>query len=324
MSLHLPSRRALRSAASLTSSSFLIPRTHHRTLFNFGVKGWGTGTKETPEKTAKPNNPLTEDYLKRKTKPQSSLLRGGLSSSSILEDEEVAGPKPETGRAADAKPLDRDPDTMAAATDPDPGARKRWERKMVIRDIHKRGRLTRTQLLKKQERVLLSKSHDFRTSVKKLNPLARQIVGKTVEDAIIQMRFSVKKAAKDVKEHLEHAKNEAIVRRGMGLGKAKGEEFTPVKIATKVKKSVRVDDPTRLYVDQAWVGKGLYGKSLDSRARGRVYILKNPTTSMTLVLKEEKTRIRLHEEKQEKLRRRKVWTQLPNRPITAQRQYYSW
>ncbi|TVY13210.1 Mitochondrial 54S ribosomal protein L22 [Lachnellula arida] len=324
MSLHLPSRRALRSAASLTSSSFLIPRTHHRTLFNFGAKGWGTGTDQVVDSTAKPNNPLTEDYLKRKAKPQTSLMRGGLSSSSILEDEEVAGPKPQPGRAADEKPLSRDPDTMAAATDPDPSSRKRWERKMVIRDIHKRGRLTRTQLLKKQERVLLSKSHDFKTSVKKLSPLARQIVGKTVEDAIIQMRFSVKKAAKDVKEHLQHAKNEAIVRRGMGLGKANGEDFTPVEIATKTKKSVKVDDPTRLYVDQAWVGKGLYGKSLDSRARGRIYLLKNPTTSMTLVLKEEKTRIRLHEEKQEKLRKRKVWTQLPNRPITAQRQYYSW
>lgn len=45
---------------------------------------------------------------------------------------------------------------------------------------------------------------------------------------------------------------------------------------------------------------------------------------ITVVLKEEKTRIRLYEEREEKLRNRKVWTQLPNRPITAQRQYYSW
>jgi len=150
---------------------------------------------------------------------------------------------------------------------------------MVIRDIHKRGRLTKAQLLKRQERVLLSKSHDFRTSVKKLSPLARQIAGKTVEDAIIQMRFSKKKAAKEVKEHLEHAKNEAIVRRGMGLGKVAGEEFTPRKIQTKDKRTVKVDDPTRLYIDQAWVGKGLYGKSLDYRARGKTHLLKNPTTS---------------------------------------------
>jgi ribosomal protein L22 len=271
-------------AASLTSTStsFLIPRTHHRTLFNFGVRGWGTGKTQTVDNTVKPSNPLTEEYLKKKTKPQLSLQRGGLSDSSILEDEEAAVPKPKPTGEAGAKPLTRNPETMAAALDPDPSARKRWERKMVIRDIHKRGRLTRTQLLKKQERVLLSKSHDFRTSVKKLVPLARQIAGKTVEDAIIQMRFSKKKAAKDVKEYLEHAKNEAIVRRGMGLGKVKGEDFTTIKIQTKDRKSVRVEDPTRLYVDQAWVGKGLYGKSLDSRARGRVFILKNPTTSMFL------------------------------------------
>ena len=42
------------------------------------------------------------------------------------------------------------------------------------------------------------------------------------------------------------------------------------------------------------------------------------------MLKEEKTRVRQHEERQQKLAKRKVWTQLPNRPITAQRQYYSW
>lgn len=125
--------------------------------------------------------------------------------------------------------------------------------------------------------MLLSKSHDFKTSTKKLVPLARQITGKTVEEAIIQMRFSVKKAAKEVKEHLEHAKNEAIVRRGMGLGKEK--DYVTRKIRTKDRKVLKVNDPTRLYIDQAWVGKGLWGKSLDSRARGKVYILKNPTTS---------------------------------------------
>jgi hypothetical protein len=41
-------------------------------------------------------------------------------------------------------------------------------------------------------------------------------------------------------------------------------------------------------------------------------------------LKEEATRIRLHNEREEKEKNKKVWVQLPNRPITAQRQYYSW
>ena len=228
---------------------------------------------------------------------------------------------------------------MAAALDPDPEARKRWERKMVIREIVKRGRLSKAQLLKRQERELLSKSHDFKTSVKKLVPLAKQITGKTLEEAIVQMRFSKKKAAVDVREHLVHAKNEAIVKRGMGLG---GKTVSPpVKIETKDGKRVKVDDPTRIYIAQAWCGKGSYTESPDFRARGRIYVMKHRTTSkslsltpiskkiltilgLTVVLKEEATRIRLHNEREEKERNKKVWVQLPNRPITAQRQYYSW
>jgi ribosomal protein L22 len=150
---------------------------------------------------------------------------------------------------------------------------------MVIREIHKRGRLSRTQQLKREERVLLSKSHDFKTSVKKLVPLAKQIAGKTVEEAIIQMRFSKKKVAKDVREHLEHAKNEAIVKRGMGLGLGKDDSFSPVQIMTKKGKRVKVEDPTTLYVDQAWCGKGLFTTTPDYRARGQVNIMKNRTTS---------------------------------------------
>lgn len=149
---------------------------------------------------------------------------------------------------------------------------------MVIRDIHKRGRLTKTQKLKREERVLLSRSHDFRTSVKKLVPLAKQIAGKTVEEAIVQMRFSKKKVAKDVKEHLEHARNEAIVKRGMGLGLDGKAPFVPKQIMTKDGKRVNVEDPTTLYVDQAWCGKGLFGKTPDHRARGQIYLMKNRTT----------------------------------------------
>ncbi|KAF8865155.1 putative 54S ribosomal protein L22, mitochondrial [Acephala macrosclerotiorum] len=324
MSLHLPSRRVVRSATALissqTSPSFLTPCIQKRLL-------WGRiDHKDAVPGAAKPQNPLTEEYLKRKPKQQ-ALVRGDLAESSIFEDEEIAGPKPKVKvdkeKGTQKKDLARNPDAMAAATDPDPRSRERWERKMVIQQIHKRGRLTRTQQLKREERVILSKSHDFKTSVKKLMPLARQIAGKTVEDAIIQMRFSKKQVAKDVKEHLEHARNEAIVRRGMGLG-LKDQEFTPVKIQTKHGKRIKVEDPTTLYVDQAWCGKGLYGRSLDHRARGNIYLLKNRTTSLSLVLKEEKTRIRQHNEREQKAQKKKLWVQLPNRPITAQRQYYSW
>lgn len=54
--------------------------------------------------------------------------------------------------------------------------------------------------------------------MKKLAPLARQIAGKPIDEAILQMRFSKKKVAQEVREHLIEAKHEAIVARGMGLG----------------------------------------------------------------------------------------------------------
>lgn len=43
-----------------------------------------------------------------------------------------------------------------------------------------------------------------------------------------------------------------------------------------------------------------------------------------MVIKEEKTRIREHEERQAKKARQGPWVHLPNRPVTAQRPYYSW
>ncbi|KAH8589431.1 mitochondrial large ribosomal subunit [Bisporella sp. PMI_857] len=322
MSLHLPSRRFARCATYVGSTktpfTFLIPCTHRRTLFNFSWGGRKDRDKNKDIKPKAPKNLLTEEYLKKKPK-QPELVRGNVSKSSIFYDQEA-----ETTTAGPKAPEPRNPHIMAAALDPKPQSRMLWQRKMVIREIKKRGRLTKGQQLKREERQMLLKSHDFKTSVKKLVPLAKQIAGKTIDEAIIQMRFSKKKVAKDVREHLEHAKNEAIVRRGMGLDRQEGQKFTPVNILTKDKQRVTVNNPTTIYVDQAWCGKGLYTTSPDHRARGQINIMKNRTTSISVVLKEEKTRIRLHNEQIEKEKNKRTWVQLPNRPITAQRQYYSW
>lgn len=179
-------------------------------------------------------------------------------------------------------------------------------------------------MLKRTEREHLSKSQFFKTSVLKLAPLARQITGKSIDDAILQMRFSKKKVSKDTAEHLERARNQAIVTRGMGLGEAEGTKGVPTTIETKEGKRKAIDDRTGIYIDQAWVGRGPYGRDFDHRARGRINILRPPTTSITVLLKENATKIRQHEERQEKKRNRKVWVPLPDRPVTAQRPYYSW
>lgn len=57
-----------------------------------------------------------------------------------------------------------------------------------------------------------------------------------------------------------------------------------------------------------------YGRSEDT----------DRATDFTLKLKEEKTRLRLYDEKIEKEAKAKPWVHLPNRPIYAQRPYYSW
>jgi len=165
---------------------------------------------------------------------------------------------------------------------------------MLIRSLRHRFRVPKSVLLARTERQSLSKSHFLKTSVKKLGPLARQIAGKKVEDAIVQMRFSRKKAAQDVLKHLEYARDEAIVRRGMGLGgvKVEGKEGeavegkqegeTEVEGGVVVEKSGRkraVRDKTEMYVDQAWVGRGKYGRKPDYRARGQTNIIRPPTTS---------------------------------------------
>jgi ribosomal protein L22 len=227
-------------------------------------------------------NPVYADYLKRKPEARREVQRqGGLASTSIFHDAET---KLESGQDSSPSstaedPIDRETQNMAVVLDPQPHVRKRWERKMVIRSIRRRGRLSHAEILKRTERELLSKSHMIKTSVKKLGPLARQIAGKTVDDAIVQMRFSKKLAARSVKDHLEHARNEAIVRRGMALGKAQGTQGDPVQIELKSGKRHTVTDRTNLYIDQAWVGRGEYGRELEHRARGQINILRLPKTS---------------------------------------------
>ncbi|KKK22364.1 hypothetical protein P175DRAFT_0472287 [Aspergillus ochraceoroseus IBT 24754] len=221
----------------------------------------------------------------------------------------------------------RNRSNMQTVLDPRPQARIRWERKMVVREIRRRGRLTKVEKIMRTERESVSKSHWFKTSVKKLGPLARQIAGKNIDEAILQMRFSKKKAAKDILEHLKHAKNVAIVRSGMGLGAAEAATQKPLTVTLKSGERKTITDPTSIYVEQAWVNRGPYGVDYDHRARGQINRLRPPYTSLSVVLKEEKTRIREWQEREaEALRKRKaqLWTQLPDRKISAQNQYYSW
>ncbi|KAK2877837.1 hypothetical protein FQN49_001155 [Arthroderma sp. PD_2] len=277
------------------------------------------------------------------------VKRGSLASGSIFADGDdvtfsPSGPAPkrpsktQSDSASTGEPSQftdlahRDKALMERTLNPHPNRRARWERKMVIRAIKNRGQMTKQEVIHQTERELQSRSHFFKTSLKKLGPLARQVAGKNIDDAIVQMKFSKKKAAKDVRLFLEQAKNEAIVSRGMGLGKVQPQEGEKaqaggVNIKLKDGKAYTVTDQTAIYIDQAWVNRGKYGTDYDHRARGQINRLALPHTALAVILKEDKTRIREWKDRTEKAlkeRQSKLWVQLPDRRVTAQSQYYSW
>lgn len=217
--------------------------------------------------------------------------------------EELEALKTQAERRRLAAKKEEEKRLLAFNTDPAPAARRRLERKLVIRAVTKHGRMTKAQKIARTERESLYKSHYLPTSVKKIQKLLRQIAGKTVSEALVQLRFSPKKIARDIIKGLLIAQDEAIAGRGMGLGDkhalkkwveqrnevastlADLEEGAPktkglnkvIELKSGKKKLVR--DPTEIYIEQAWAGKGQAYKSPEFRARGKVNMLTHRTSS---------------------------------------------
>lgn len=249
-----------------------------------------------------------EDQKSKNNKARSKPPKtGDLAPGSIIDS---VSPKPSKKAVKEAEIEEKltvtDPYKMAAVLDPTPRATARWQRKMVIREIRGRGRMSKNVKLARTERSHLSKSELIKTSIKKLFPLANQIAGKPLSEAMVQMRFSKKKAAQDVLKHLEYARDQAIVKKGMGLGKVQvqaqaqgqaeqqqqqqqegkepAQQEERLLVEDKKGKKRIVTDRTAMYVDEAWVGRGTPRYGTDFRARGRVNRLTLPYTSQSLPL----------------------------------------
>jgi ribosomal protein L22 len=229
---------------------------------------------------------------------------------------EVKALQAQTKREEAAAAAKQNKHLMDMTLDPDKKARLRLERKLVISGVKRHGRMTKAQKIARTERESVYKSHLLPTSTKKLQKVVNQIAGKTISEALVQLRFSKKKVARDVIKGLEIAQNEAIAARGMGLsgeqaaverwtkqrtaqdfGKPKdiwdyktsaaekGETgskpafFKDTTIELKDGKKKLVRDPSEIYIDQAWVGPGESWKTPEFRARGAINMLKHRTTS---------------------------------------------
>ncbi|KAF4976896.1 hypothetical protein FZEAL_6498 [Fusarium zealandicum] len=335
MSLRIAARRLAVSArtsnpvpsspASLWSAG-VGPSVQRRHKWSVNIfKGWG---KPRNKETSASQDPVTsqlDDPKNREQFLEKSMYSGV--EDNIFQDEIETPAKAQTDAAPGATEIEhKTKDNMAMVVDPDPRSRVRWQRKKVIQMVRRGGRLTKEERIKMTERQLLHKTEFMATSVKKLVMLARQIAGKPVDDAILQMKWSKKKFAAEVRYYLEEARDLAVAQRGMGLGEVNGEVFkAPRKIQTLDGKWLEVTDPTRMYIAQSWVGRGPWrGKKIDYKGRGRMGIIRHPSTSLTVLLKEEKSRIREYEERVAKKDKKGPWVHLPNRPVYGQRPYYSW
>jgi len=119
---------------------------------------------------------------------------------------------------------------------------------------------------------------NFKISHRKLNKLGRQISGKPIDSAILQMTFSEKRASKRIRNMLVLAKSHAMLK---GI------------------------NPKKMVIAEAWVTKGPKSlKRFEPRGRCKFGIRVHPDSRLSVKLNEGKTRAELLEkERARKLKR---------------------
>ena len=114
----------------------------------------------------------------------------------------------------------------------------------------------------KKEKLVRSINNNIRSSVRKLNPILKGIVGKKVEVAIRDLQFSEKRITKDIRKTI----NSAV---------ANAENNFQY-------------DIDKLIVKEAYCGKKITMKRFRPRAKGRAAPILKPYSSVTIILSEAK------------------------------------
>ena len=115
---------------------------------------------------------------------------------------------------------------------------------------------------RKKVDTVKSVNNSIRTSVRKLNPILKSIVGKKVDVAMRDLQFSAKRISKDI-------------RKTIGSAVANAENNFQY-------------DIDNLVVKEAYCGKKIVMKRFRPRAKGRAAPILKPWSTVTIILSEVK------------------------------------
>ena len=111
-----------------------------------------------------------------------------------------------------------------------------------------------------KDKTVRSINNNVRSSVRKLNPILKTIVGKKVDIAIRNLEFSEKRISKDIKKTISSA-------------------------VANAENNFQYDID-RLIVKEAYCGKKIVMKRFRPRAKGRAAPILKPYSSVTIILSE--------------------------------------
>ena len=114
----------------------------------------------------------------------------------------------------------------------------------------------------KKDKTVRSINNNIRSSVRKLNPILRGIVGKKVDEAIRDLEFSEKRITKDIQKTISSA-------------------------VANAENNFQYDID-KLIVKEAYCGKKIIMKRFRPRAKGRAAPILKPYSSVTIILSESK------------------------------------
>ena len=120
----------------------------------------------------------------------------------------------------------------------------------------------KNKITEKKEKTVKSINNNIRSSVRKLNPILKGIVGKKVDVAIRDLQFSEKRITRDIRKTISSA-------------------------VANAENNFQYDID-KLIVKEAYCGKKITMKRFRPRAKGRAAPILKPYSSVTIILSEQK------------------------------------